>query len=315
MKELIKDFSMSFADLMMLASKLVFNMNRDSTEFATRGVDAAAITAFEALGNAFEVFPADEVYVGELKDATNAKNLLRDTIMNEIQLISGFFDQKWGMKSGKYTSLRIKGMYNSSDADFLLTARTVVAQATSNLAALTAEGLTQAMIDSLESNAQLLEDALIDVVDKKEVRDTKANERTEKGNELYSFATKYSKIGKLIWENVDESKYNDYVIYPSSKSSLSKPQNLAVALDPVDIAPLTLSWDLVADATFYDIYVNIAATGAPSGSFSLLNTYATSPALLPPIFEKRNYFKIKAKNDTETSPYSDEVFIDVPAAP
>ena len=157
MIELKREYNMPNADLMMLASKLVFNMNRDSAEFAGRGVDAAAITAFESLGNAFEVFPTDEVYVGEIKDATNAKNLLRDSITNEIQLISGFFDQKWGMKSGKYTSLRIKGMYNSSDADFLLTARTVVAQATSNLAALTAEGLTQAMIDSLESNAQLLE--------------------------------------------------------------------------------------------------------------------------------------------------------------
>ncbi len=315
MKELKKNFSMSFADLMMLASKLVFNMNRDSGEFASRGVDAAAITAFEALGNAFEVFPPDEVYVGELKDATNAKNLLRDSIMNEIQLISGFFDQKWGMNSGKYTSLRVKGIHNSSDANFLLTARTVVAQATANLAALTAEGLTQAAIDSLTANAQLFEDALIDVVDKKEVRDTKANERTEKGNELYSFAANYSKLGKLIWENVDEAKYNDYVIYPTSQSGLSKPQNLAAALDPVNVAPITLSWDLVADATSYDIYFNIAATGAPAGSFTLLNTFATSPALIPAIFEKRNYFKIKAINDTETSPYSDEVFVDVPAAP
>ncbi len=315
MKELSKEFSMSYADLMMLASKLVFNMTRDAVEFAARGVDAAAITAFETLGNAFEIFPTDEVFVGELKDATAAKNSLRESSTLMIQTISGYFDQKWGIGSGKYTSLRVKGLFNSSDANFLLTARTVVAQATANLADLTAIGLTQAMIDSLEAEAQLFEDALINVVDKKELRDTKANERTQKGNELYSFAANYSKLGKLIWENVDESKYNDYVIYPTPQSGLSKPQNLAAALDPVTITPISLTWDLVAEATSYDVYVNIAATGAPAGSFSILNNFAAPPALLPAIFEKRNYFKIKAINDTDTSPYSDEVFVDVPAAP
>jgi len=314
MIELKKNFSMSFADLMMLASKLVFNMNRDSTEFAARGVDAAAITTFEALGNAFEVFPTDEVYVGEMKDATAAKNSLRESSTLMIQTISGYFDQKWGIGSGKYTSLRVRSLFNSSDSNFLLTARTVVAQATANLAALTPIGLTQADIDALSAEAQLFEDALIDVVDKKEVRDTKANERTEKGNELYSFASNYSKIGKLIWENVDESKYNDYVIYPTSNPSLSKPQNLAAAFDPLNPADVTLTWDLVALATSYDVYVNIAATGAPAGSFNLLNNFATSPASVPGVLNKRNYYKIKAKNDTDTSPYSDEAFVDVPAA-
>jgi len=315
MKAVQRYYNMSDADLMMLASKLVFNMTRDAAEFAARGVDAAAISAFEALGNAFEVFPTDEVYVGEIKDATAAKNSLRQSSTLMIQTISGYFDQMWGIGSGKYTSLRVKSLFNLSNSNFLLTARTVVARATANLAALAAIGLTQSDIDALTAEAQLFEDALIDVVNKKEIRDTKANERTQKGNELYSFAAKYSKVGKLIWENVDESKYNDYVIYPSSNPSLSKPQNLAAALDPMNILPVTLTWDLVADATSYDVYTNVAATGAPAGSFNLLNTFATSPADVPPMFDKRNYYKIKAKNATEVGPYSDEAFVDVPAAP
>ena len=58
-----RKYTMSNYDLAQLASDFVVFMTRDATEFAARGVDAAAITAFETLGNAFEVFPADEEYL------------------------------------------------------------------------------------------------------------------------------------------------------------------------------------------------------------------------------------------------------------
>ncbi len=41
-------------DLAMLASNFVVLITRDATKFAARGVDAAGIAAFEALGNAFK---------------------------------------------------------------------------------------------------------------------------------------------------------------------------------------------------------------------------------------------------------------------
>ena len=64
MEEIKRKFALPFAELALLVSQTVANMTRDATEFAARGVDAAAITAFETLGNTFEVFPPDEVYVG-----------------------------------------------------------------------------------------------------------------------------------------------------------------------------------------------------------------------------------------------------------
>ncbi len=315
MKEAKKKFSLTFADLAMFTSNLVGSMNRDSTEFAARGVDAAAITALQALGDSFEVFPTDEFYVGAIQIEVDAKNALRESSTLMIQTISGYFEQKWGIKSGEYKQLRIRDLQQMSDNNYLVAARAVVSVATLYISDLTPIGLTQAEVDALSAEAQLFEDKLNAVAEKRKLRDDKARERVDLANNLYDYVVTYCKIGKLIWENVNEAKYNDYIIYKTTKSSLSKPQNLAAALDPVTVTPISLSWDLVADATSYDVYVNIAATGAPAGSFSLLNNFTVSPALLPAIFEKRNYFKIKAKNDTETSVYSDEVYVDVPAAP
>lgn len=311
MKAIKKKFTLSFADLSLIASHTVANMTRDAVQFATRGVNSAAITAFETLCNSFEIFPPDEVFVGIIKGITNEKNVLRNTVTADIQLISGFFLQKWGVNSGKYTSLRVKGLLKMSEADFLLTSRNVVEMANDNLSALTSIGLTQLIIDTLDDNAQLFETKLIELNSAKEMRDDKARERIELSNELYNYLTMYSQIGKLIWKNVNEAKYNDYIIYPAVHSGLSKPQNVTATYDPMNPPDITLSWDAVSGATYYEIYYNIANIGSPAGNFQLLNTFTSSPALIPSILDKRNYFKIKAKNNSKASPYSDIKYVDV----
>jgi hypothetical protein len=315
MEELKRDYTMSNPDLCQLVSNMVSFMTRDATEFAARGVDALAITAYETLGNAFEVFPSDEEYKGLITIEVDAKEVLRDSIIERVQLISGFIEQKWGINSGEYKRLGISNFQNLKETAFLYRTREVVRIATEYLADLTPIGLTQAMLDALDADAQSFEDKMTAVSDAKAVRDTKANERTEKGNELYSYAVNYAKVGKLIWENVDESKYNDYIIYPTEHPGLSKPQNVAANYDPLEPLVVTLSWDLVAEATSYDVYYDIAETGAPAGDFEFLNNYPTSPIVIQAVFEKRNYFKLKAKNSENTSAYSDEAWVDVPAGP
>lgn len=312
MKEAIRAYSMSDADLMMFTSNLVQSMTRDTTEFAGRGVTATNITDLETLGNAFEVFPTDESMLGLVKIQTQNKDTQRATATTKIQLISGFFEQKWGLKSGQYTRLGIKGLQNMTDNNFLRASRSVVAISTEYLADLTTEGLTQADIDSLETTAQAFEDGLNEVDKAIENRDLKTRERIAKGNELYSYVQKYCRIGKLIWENVDVAKYNDYVIKKSVSVGLSKPQNVQAELDGVDPNLINVTWNAVLDATEYDVYVNIAEIGAPAGDFNLLNTVTELILVAPAVPNQRNYFKIRAKNEEHVSDYSDEVFVDVP---
>jgi hypothetical protein len=303
---------MSDAELCLFASNILVYMNRDSVEFAARGVDAIAITAFETLGNAFEVFPTDEEYVGLITIEVTGKNNLRAALLADIQTISGFFEQKWGLDSGQYKRLGIKNIHSSPDANFLVRAREVARVAEEYLADLSGIGLTQAQIDSVDTDAQSFEDKLNAISEKKALRDTKARERVEKGNELYSYIKQYSTIGKLIWENVDEAKYNDYVIYKTPGGGLSKPQNLTIDYNIINPGMITLGWDLVENADYYDVFYSIAETGAPSGTFNFLNNYPEPPAVIIPITGSRNYYKIKAKNDEQSSPYSDEIFFDVP---
>ncbi|MBM2815222.1 MAG: hypothetical protein HW421_1984 [Ignavibacteria bacterium] len=309
MEELKRNYTMSNPALCVLVTNLVSFMTRDNVEFTTRGVTVAMRTALQTLGNAFEIFPSDEEYKGLVKIEVDTKTVLRDTITLKVQRISGYLEQNWGNTSGQYKRLGIAGLQKLKENDFLFRAREVVRVATEYLADLTPIGLTQAQLDALTADATSFEGKIQSVSDAKATRDAKTHERIEKGNELYGYAVTYSKVGKLIWENVNEAKYNDYIIYETSHPGLPKPQNLTAILNPVD-SDITLSWDLVPEATEYDVFYSIVDLGAPSGVYNLLNTFTLPPQDIPSVSNKRNYFKLKAKNETQTSDYSDEAWVD-----
>jgi hypothetical protein len=306
-----RNYNMPDADLCMFTSNLVGFMTRDITEFGNYGIDAADVTALETLGNAFEVFPSDEIYLADVGIATEDKDAALETLKLSMKNVTNRALNKWGDKSPRYKKFGVIGIGKFNDREMLFAARRVHLVGTEYLLQLADQGLTAAMLTTLQSDSQAFEDTLNELKDKQAERDIKAEERITKGNELYLIVAKYCEIGKQIWENVSEAKYNDYVIYKTVEHGLSKPQNLLAEYDPLNPPNITLSWDAVLEATNYDVYYNIANIGSPSGDYQLLNNYASSPASIPAILAKRNYFKIKAKNDTETSSYSDEVFVDV----
>jgi hypothetical protein len=311
-KPLIRDYSLMDSELALYASDLVTFMTRDATEFAARGVNAGAITALGDKTDEFEAFPTDSEYKGLVTIATEDKDADRLQLFVDIRNITDRALIKWGENSGRYSRFDVKNLTKLSDKDLLFAARRVVRVGTIYLVDLTAEGLTQLMLTNLTILAQSFENNLNSLRDAISIRDEKTEERIILGNELYTLVSKYCEIGKVIWKEISEAKYNDYVIYPAEHSGLGKPQNVLAAYDPMNPPNITLSWDAVTDATSYDVYYNIANTGSPSGNFSLLNNYTSSPVMIPAIIAKRNYFKIKAKNDTETSVYSDETYVDVP---
>lgn len=307
-----REHTLSDADLCAFTFGLISNMTRDAVQFATRGVTAGDITALEALADAFELFPNDDYYRADITLAVDAKEATRSAMTVEIRDIIQCAVIKWGEGSAQYKKFSAQKMTSESDRLFLTTARQVVLVATEYLADLASVGLTQTMIDDLSDNADIFHNNLIAILDAQTNRDSKTQERIQDSNEIYYFVTKYCQIGKIIWDDVDEAKYNDYIIYPKENSQLSKPQNLTAVYDPLDPPNVTLSWDAVINATNYDVFYNIANPGAPAGEYQLLNNYAASPVEIPSVIAKRNYYKIKAKNDESTSSYSDEAYVDVP---
>lgn len=243
-----RNYILSDSELTMFASNLVITMTRDSVEMAAKGVTAGDITALGAKGDELEVFPVDEIYRLDVTAAVEAKDAIRADLTLKIRDVVGMSTIKFGRDSTQTRKFRTKNMTTESDMVFLSTVRMAVLQATALLTDLTPLGLTQLMIDDIEALGQDFENAMNDVFDAVEIRNDKTAERIEIGNELYALVTKYCEIGKIIWDDVDEAKYNDYIIYSYPAGVPGKVLNMAFMP-----STNTISWSAELSADSYQL--------------------------------------------------------------
>ncbi len=250
--ELERDYNMTDADLCMFASNLVEFMNRDEFEFADYGVDAGDISDFQTLGNEFEVFPTDEEFKADVSIATEDKDAIIESLQIGIRKITTRAENKWGADSARYKKFGVIGMNKMNDRYLLVCARRVVHVGTGFLADLSSEGLTQQMLDDLETLSEEFENSMNALKDAIAERDIKTEERRSAGNNLYSFVAKYCNYGKRIWEDVSHAKYNDYVIY-SAGTGGGTPSVPPAVPELNYSSPAGFSWDAVATATSYQL--------------------------------------------------------------
>lgn len=305
-----RTYTISDAELNVFAGSLVVKMTRDTTQFASRGVNSAAITAFGVLATAFGLLPTDSYYLADVSLAVQGKKAHRADAEIAIRAIVSCAKIKWGAGSPQDKKFGAGAMTKDDDKRFLSTCRQVCTTATEYLTELTPVGLTSGMIDNLTDLADSFQADMNSIATAQEARDMATQNRITKGNELYSFVSRYCEIGKIIWQDVDEAKYNDYVIYDTVHHGLPKPQNVTAnwALgNPV----VHLNWDSVSGATSYDIYTCAVDLSAPSGTYSLLTNVPNAPQGVAFIADKRNYYKVKAKTNSISSDYSDEAWVDV----
>lgn len=311
MREEKKNYNFSNDYLMFKVGDVVMHMNRDVTEFTARNITQTDIDAFEAEGNAFEAILPDSYYRSMIKIVVDAKNDARNNCQNQARKIAGYVEQVYGSRSGQYKSLNYGKLLGAKDRSFITSARLVAKAAENLLANVSAYGLTQQMIDDLIAEAQIMEDKVHDIVQKESERDIATHDRIVAGNALYQKLVQYCTVGKAIWEDVNEAKYNDYVINPSVEHGLPKVQNLVINSDPVAPENIALSWNPVVDATEYEIYQSQVSSGDPAGEFHLLNT-VTQPndsIIIVPGF--RYYYKVRAINLTMYGDFSNQEWIQI----
>ncbi|MCX6155996.1 MAG: hypothetical protein NT007_17755 [Candidatus Kapabacteria bacterium] len=305
-----RDYRFTDPDLTNFTQHVCDSMTRDMSNLAVFGVTALAVTNLQTLCDAFEIFPTDDYIYQEFLTATEVKDALIAEMRGIIRNMALRVELKWGKSSAKYRSLGIIDMSQISDEAFTSRARMVFAFMTENKTELASEGLTQGMLDDMEDKIQALDDAKRLQIEKASLRADKTVERVENGNALYGFVSRYCEIGKRIWDGVNPARFDDYVIYGGSTPGLSKPQNLSANWTIGD-PTVTLNWDLVSGATSYEIYTCAVNYGLPSGTYALLSEQTAPPQGAAFVADKRNYYKIKAKNGTVVSDYSDEAWTEV----
>ncbi len=115
--------------------------------------------------------------------------------------------------NGLYKTFGFDDLTHQTDDDLFRTGRRVARVAARLQEVLATEGLTKDTLAVLSELTQKFDDAMDAVAAATETRDIQTQQRVEYGNALFAQLSELASIGKSIYEDKDEARYNDYVIY------------------------------------------------------------------------------------------------------
>lgn len=209
--EMTRAYAFADADLKQKADALTTTINRDMAKFATRNITKNKLETFGALIEAFDVCTTDEELVGMLKEATEQKDAVAAALRPLLRTIRNMAEIAYEGK-GKFHLFGFSAITDLSDNALYQLAKRVHRIATRLMSDMEKQGLTQAQLDNLQNLYTELDVCIDKCNEAVENRDIETQERISKGNALYSEMMKLASIGKSLFEDVDEARYNDYVM-------------------------------------------------------------------------------------------------------
>jgi len=298
---LFAQIHMSYPELITCCDSVQSFMVRDTAEFVGFAVDAADITAFLTKITAFEDLPTDNEVANVMIEATATKN----TLANDLRVILRTFSERarlaFGADAVKFKLFHTKDLSRLTDSELLVFGRGVKRSASLHSAALAAGGLTALMITDLDTKLDAFEAAMIDQTDAIAARDEATTDRVAKALELYGLLTTHCETGRVIWNGVNQAKYNDYVIFGANGQLLTlfAPDNFAY-----DNMTHKFTWLAQDNATSYELE-------ASANHVDWTQIYAGADAefaFIPPGGDSSEY-RCRCRNTAGYGPYCDAITI------
>jgi len=212
-------YSMADSQLKQLADGLKTTITRDLADFATRNITATQLATYQTWIDAFDATSTDEELLGSVTVATATKNEVAENIRKAIRNIRGIAATAFNSK-GKYNIFAFEDLARLTDADLYRLAKRVVRVSGKFFTEMAAHGLVQAQITELTNLSQNLDTAIDDIEDAIETRDLETQDRIAKGNTLWQEMIRLAGIGKSLYQDTNEAKYNDYVLIGSNDGEL-----------------------------------------------------------------------------------------------
>lgn len=284
--ELERKYSMTLSELYELANRVIVAMHRDIADFAQFKILPANLTALEALTEQYLNSLNDEMYKAEHSYAIQLRNELRETIQHYLKRLSLAAKNAFKNAPSIYNSLVLPNVAKLTDKVFVVDASNVYKNAVQNKTKLEAEGIDTNFLTNFETKLDEYNAAMRTVDETSNQREAKTEERIKIANTLYETLSKYCDYGKFLYEDVSPSKYNDYVMTPTSAGGLKPPTGLKYAVDNN-----TVVWDEVENATSYELEYS------PDGAkWSVAFAGADTMVYYIPSVEGWAYFRCRARN-------------------
>lgn len=287
-------FSMSAEQMIAKARSVKSAMERDLTELSVYGVTAPEIAAFNTQIDAADALPNDDILQWHWTEAIAAREAKEAQIRTVLEGMVARVENKYGAQTSLVKVMRCNDLSRKNAEALKESCQNAIAVLTERLAELASEGLTQAMIDNIETLRDELIALMDDVTDKARVRTEGTVNRIDALNALYNKMVGFCKYGKLIWEKVNESKYEDYVIYDEG----SAPQTPPAAVENLMIVNSIASWYPSPTATSYRVAVSVEPS---QGVWDQIYSGESTQVPVPLPQTGGMYVRVQAHNDAGLS--------------
>ena len=252
-------YKMSDGSLAGTAQKLAVAATRDVASLMQYGWTQVRIDALKAARTAFADLPTDVELSGLMMEATAAKNAIRKeaTTYCQVEIILRV-SQHYGDESPVLKRFNAGELHTASDNDFWFALKRIKRQATALLPNLVDEGLEQSHLDTLADYITDMDDAMEAQKVAIDDRDRAVYARIEAGNALYAEMVKLAEVGKRIWLGVNDSLYNDYILYPNQTGAAAQEDKQIFESDVAPSTVLNLSLSAIDGSETFEV----ANTGA-----------------------------------------------------
>jgi len=220
---IIRDYNFSDAELKNVSDSVLSSVQRDKAQFALRGVTDEKLAQAQTMVNNFANMPTDVEFIGAVASATLNKDTIAENLRVKLRSVRTMAQNVHSARSPLYRSFGFEGMDKMSDDQLYLHGKRVIREATAQLSQLTPEGLTAAMLTTIQTLLANFEDGIQAKQQAEKTRDIQTQLRLDAGNALYREISRLCNTGKDIWASVNEAFYNDYVIYTAPSGA--KPAN------------------------------------------------------------------------------------------
>jgi hypothetical protein len=223
-RRLKPNFMFSYGELEQLGDKAAMLASHDHTELLSYGVDAAFVTAIEDTTQQLKDFQTDEELEANAMGFNEDKTRLADFVKVGIRTMMIKVKQVFKEESGNWIRFGTKGMNEMEDLKLIKCGFRVVRMSNYFFSQLSPKGVTQAMIDALETDVKNYDKAYDDQQDAKLLRKCVTQERLLLANGLYALITELFDYGKDYWSTRNAARYKEYVIYdtPPRKKKADK---------------------------------------------------------------------------------------------
>jgi hypothetical protein len=212
-EETTSNFNFSYGFLKQLADGTLTLIDRDIVQFTDRGFDMPKRREFQTAITTFSDFATDEQMEGIKMAATTAKDESRNIVERQMRSIFLAAKNVFGEGRGTYREFGNTDLTYQTDSELVRNANIMVATATKYVVNLVTEGITIPKIDLLNTSKINFDTAMDLQTQAIHDRDHSTERRAQLANDLYALVVKYNDVGKDIWVEESESKYNDFIIY------------------------------------------------------------------------------------------------------